>query len=209
MVLSPSPASLRHAAGPQRPAAGTSEHTNTISYFIYELNHCLLLTLTCLPRESSHLHTHPSCIAAVPLAPAVVLCSDFPRVIKPESRVYKFRNPPFVCIFNGSRFRVSQGGCGGVSGTFLGGTAGQGLFIFVHPAVPEEPPPLHRPQPGVFTLGVDWEWILGGCSQMLDINVQHLGCWLLLGGVTPPITPPVDPHPDHLLCLHCLDEWEV
>lgn len=84
--------------------------------------------------------------------------------------------PPFVCIVNGSRFTVSQG-CG-VAGRAGGGhfsaTAGQGLFIFMHPAVPEEPvappPTIHTP---FEVAGSGLEWILGGWAVN---NVGHLGC---------------------------------
>lgn len=59
----------------------------------------------------------------------------------------KLETLPFVCIFNGSRFPVSQG-CGGGAGTFLS-HSWSGAFIFMRPAALEKlttPPPSSTPQ---------------------------------------------------------------
>lgn len=59
-------------------------------------------------------------------------------------------------------------------GGHFSATAGQGLFIFMHPAVPEElvapPPTVHTPFE-VARNGL--EWILGGWAVN---NAGHLGC---------------------------------
>lgn len=93
----------------------------------------------------------------------------------------KLETPPFVCIFDGSRFAVSQGcggggGAAGGAGTFLRVTAGQGL-LFLCAQLPwrSRPPLPHRPHPGMWRLGVDLKWILGGWGSGV-INAQHLGC---------------------------------
>lgn len=141
---------------------------------------------------------HPSHNAS--LANRSVLQSScvqtFAHVIKPESCVcvcvYVYlETPPFVCIFNGSRFTVSQG-CGGAGHFSQSQLVGGLLFLCTQLSRRSR-----RPSPAVHTLawggwrgfGVDCGWVgLRGGLLMSSFTLLLLLRLRLQGGDIPPIS---------------------